>query len=69
MENSNYTLGDSLITLQAKKVKIFEKGICFTKTEIYQNGKLKATFDIFSKQPKKGQKTIILNCWEWKLKW
>lgn len=33
------------------------------------NGKVKAIFSSSLRQPKRGQKTIILNCWEFTLNW
>lgn len=59
-----------LIELKAVKVKekngIF-KG--FEKTELYQNGVLKAVVPASSRQPKRGQKTIMLNSWKFGLVW
>lgn len=60
-----------MITLTAKRVKEttgLYKG--FVKTELYnQDGSLKATIPASAKQPRKGKKTIILNCWNWALNW
>ncbi len=49
-----------LIVLKAKKVKAEEHGYVGFKTELYQDGKLKATIPLGARQPKKGSKTIIL---------
>jgi hypothetical protein len=60
----------ALITLKAKKVKEDTgtyKG--FPKTLLYQDGSLKATIPASATQPRKGQKTIILNGWKFALKW
>jgi len=53
-----------LLTLEAKRVKT-EYGF---KTELYRDGKLKATIPDYQKQPHGNQKTIMLNCFRWKLK-
>lgn len=60
-----------LITLTAKRVKETEglyKGL--NRTEFYKpDGTLKATIPASATQPKKGVKTIILNCWKWGVIW
>lgn len=59
-----------LLTVQAKRVKEttgLYKG--YNRTEIYKNGVLFATFPAEQTQPRKDKKTIILNCWRWKLEW
>lgn len=33
------------------------------------DGKVKAIFSSSLRQPRHGQKTIILNCWQWNLNW
>ena len=58
-----------LIVLVAKKVKTVECGHCCIKTEIYENGKLKAVIPASSWQPRTDKKTIILNGWIYALKW
>lgn len=58
------------IVLQAKKVKV-ESGLYkgLLKTELYQDGKLKAVFPADRSQPRKGQKSVILNGWKFNLEW
>lgn len=59
-----------LITLTAQKVKETEgnyKG--FDKTVISKDGEVYATIPAFQPQPRKGQKTIVLNCWTYALTW
>ena len=34
-----------------------------------QDGKVKAVFNSMLKQPRRGQKTIVINCWTWLLNW
>lgn len=58
-----------LIILTAKKVKVSENGHTGYKTELYQDGRLKATIPCEQRQPRKGQKTIVLNCWTFGLQW
>lgn len=63
-------ISNDLIVLTAKKIKEKTghwKG--YQRTELYQNGRLKATFPAEAKQPKRGQKTILLNGWKFALKW
>lgn len=58
------------IVLLAKKVKVSTgpyKG--FHRTELYQGGKLKAVIPASQSQPRRGQKSIILNGWKFALKW
>ena len=55
-----------------KAVKVKEKsGLykSYERTEFYQDGVLKATIPASSRQPKRGQKFIILNSWKFALKW
>lgn len=59
-----------LITLRAKKVKTTSgpfKGL--PATEFYQDGVLKGRISPSAAQPRKGQKTIVLNGWKFALKW
>lgn len=34
-----------------------------------KNGKVKATFNSMLNQPKRGTKTIVINCWTYSLNW
>jgi len=54
-----------LLTLDAKKVKT-KYGY---KTELYKNGELYATFPDTQTQPHGNKKTIMVNCFKWKLNW
>jgi hypothetical protein len=54
----------TLSTLNAKRVKT-KYGF---KTELYLDGKLKATVPDYQKQPHGNCKKIMLNCFWWKLK-
>lgn len=59
-----------LIVLKAKRVKEKDgvyKG--YNRTEMYKDGILKAIIPASSIQPRKGKKTIMLNCCKWKLEW
>jgi hypothetical protein len=60
---------NNLIILKAKKVKVKENGYTAYKTELYQGEKLMATIPISQRQPRKNQKTIMLNCWRYGLEW
>lgn len=60
---------EGLITLKAKKVKVTEHGYIGYKTELYQDGKLKATIPTSATQPRKNSKTIILNGWKFGVEW
>lgn len=56
-----------LITLKARK-----RAITRTQkiTEIFnQDGTIKAVFPSLISQPRKGQKTIVINCFKYALEW
>ena len=59
-----------LITLIAKKVKEVAgvyKG--FYKTVIYKGDNIMAEIPAYMRQPRKDKKTIVLNCFTYKLEW
>ncbi len=60
-----------LITLNAKKIKLKHglwKGLY--QTEFFnQNGKHYVTIPPFTRQPRKDKKTIVLNCFKYKINW
>jgi len=59
-----------LITLEVKRVKVVENGFKSFQTELYKaNGVLKCIIPSYQKQPRKGRKTIMINGWNFKLKW
>lgn len=50
-----------MITLQAKRIS----GV----VHLFKDGILKAKYQPDCKQPRKGQKTTVLNCFTYKLEW
>lgn len=59
-----------LLTLTAIKVKEISglyKG--YDRTELYQDGVLYATIPASAKQPRRGQKTVTINCFKWAVIW
>lgn len=61
---------ENLLTLQAKRVKE-TKGVYkgYYRTEFYLHGQLYAIVHASIKQPKRGKKTMVINCWNWALQW
>lgn len=56
-----------LITINAKKVKNKDG---FIETHFFkEDGTHFATIGSPSRQPSKNKKTIIINCWRWKINW
>ena len=59
-----------LITLTAIRSTCKEgiyKG--YAETTFFKGDKKYATIPAGNKQPRFNSKTIVINCWEWKLKW
>lgn len=64
----------NLLTLKGRKDKLpvsqvgkYAAGTQTTITDM--NGNIKAVFPVHARQPRKGQKTIVINCFTYNLIW
>lgn len=61
------TVLKSIVAKKVRKKSGVYKG--FFETQLFLNEMLIAVVSASSRQPRKGQKTIMINCWRYKLNW